>query len=393
MNTSRNIPLLYLIKIFQWFMVYMPVVFLFYRENHFSVTELFVLHAIYSVIIVVLEIPSGYVADIRGRKMALVLGTFLGVVGFLAYSLSYTLLGFIIAEIVLGIGESLLSGADTALLYDTLLQQKREHEYVKTEGKITACGSLAEAMAGLFVSIVVLQPVRLDYYIQTGVALLAFVAALFLTEPKVHSVREKPGMKDIFTIVNYTLNKNRLLRNLILFSSVIGFASLTMAWFAQPIFSAVLLPQNFYGYAWVGLNLLVAGGSLLAARLSRFDVRKTFILITIPMSLGFIAMALSLNYWVVIAFVIFYVTRGFAHPLLKKHINEQTESHQRATVLSVRSLLIRILYSVFGPLLGYFSDHYSLKTALMLCGAMCFVLSAASLVAYFRGLKLSAATN
>ncbi|MBN1597420.1 MAG: MFS transporter [Bacteroidales bacterium] len=371
----------------------MPVIYLFYKENNFSVTELFVLHAIYSLIIAVLEVPSGYVADVWGRKTALVTGTLLGSIGFFVYSQSYFFIGFVLAEVLLGIGQSLLSGADSALLYDTLLQQKKERNYIKVEGRITASGNFAEALAGLFVSLFVFETVRVNFYIQAGLAFLAFIVSVFLVEPTMHSKRNNPGIKDILQIVNHTLRQNRVLRDLVIFSSIIGFASLTMAWFAQPIFTEIGLPKQDFGYAWVVLNLLVAAGSLLSVKLGSVSMKKILFLLAIPLSVGFITSAFSLNLWVIVSLVIFYIIRGTAHPILKKYINDITDSGKRATVLSIRSLVIRVIYSGFGPLLGYWSDNISLKFALLMCGSTVLILSLITISSVLLSMKRQPGNN
>lgn len=350
-------------------MLYMPVIFLFYKENGFETTELFGLHAIYSIIIAVLEVPSGYIADVWGRKNAIVIGTFFGVLGFSTYSISYTFWGFVVAEILLGIGESLISGADSAILYDTLHQQKRSDNYLKIEGRLSAIGNVAEAMAGLFVSLIVFRYVRTNFILQAVLSAIAFLAACYLIEPKYHSLRKKPGFKEILQIVHYTFRINKTLGKYLIFSALIGFSSLIMAWFAQPVFSEVGLEKSYYGYAWVILNLCVAFGSLMALRINYyFGHNKIIIFLAFTMSAGFITIAFKLTYIAFISMIIFYFIRGTAHPILKNYINNLTTSDKRATVLSLRSLLIRILYSGFGPLLGVVSDTISLKLALILCG-------------------------
>lgn len=370
----RNIILLYIIKACKWFMLYMPVIYLFYKENDFNTTELFTLHAIYSVVIAILEVPSGYIADVWGRKPAIIFGTLFGIIGFAFYSGSYGLIGFIIAEILLGIGQSLISGADSAILYDTLLEYKKESKYIKLEGKITALGNLAESLAGLFVSIFVFQLIRTYFYIQTGFSFLAFLAALFLTEPKLHFKRKKPGFKDIWQIVHYAFNKNKLLRNFVTLSAIIGFASLTMAWYAQPVFYEVGLKKSYYGYAWVLLNLLVALGSLMAHRIDKlFKLNITLLFLIIPLSAGFLIVGQINSFIVFVPMVIFYFVRGTAHPIFKKYINDLSNSASRATILSLRSLLIRIFYSTLGPVLGYISDNISLKISMGLCGISVFI--------------------
>ena len=59
-----------------------------------------VLQAVYSIAIGVLEIPSGYLADVIGRRKTLILGAIFGTLGFATYSFSYGFLGFLIAEVI-----------------------------------------------------------------------------------------------------------------------------------------------------------------------------------------------------------------------------------------------------------------------------------------------------
>jgi MFS family permease len=377
MLEKRNIPLLYFIKVAKWFMLYIPIIYLFYEENNFKVTELFVLHAVYSIIIAILEVPSGYFADVFGRKLSLVFGAICGTIGFAAYSLSYSLTGFIIAEVFLGIGESLFSGADSALLYDTLLQEGHEKKYLKYEGRITAAGNIAEALAGLAVSLLAFQLVRTNFYLQTGITFAAFIATLFLIEPGMQNKRQRPGYKDILDIVRFTFHRNKELRNMVFFSSVIGFASLIMAWFSQPVFLDVGLDKKYFGYAAVLLNGVVAMGSIVSLKINRWlSFNSILFFLAIPLSTGFFIIALDLDFWVFVPMVLFYFIRGIAHPVLKQYINKLTSSDKRATVLSLRSLIIRLIYSSLAPFLGVVTDKISIQAALVICGTTVFLLSA-----------------
>src|SRR5665811_1353610 len=137
-NFSKNIPRLYLIKISKWFNMVMPVVVLFYQDNGMGMQKIFILKAIYSVAVVFMEIPSGWMADVWGRKKTLILGSILGSAGFLVYSFSYGFLAFEVAEIILGIGHSFVSGADSAMLYDSVKADNKTDKYTKEEGRITS---------------------------------------------------------------------------------------------------------------------------------------------------------------------------------------------------------------------------------------------------------------
>ncbi len=365
----RNLTLLYFIKLSKWFMLYMPIGYLYFLENDFSQFEYLTLHAIYSGVIALLEVPTGYIADVWGRKNALVWGCLMGVLGFGVYSLSGNFVYFLLAEILLGIGQSLISGADSALLYDTLQERKQEKKYLKHEGYISALGNVAEVSAALFVSVFIFSTYRQYYYLQTLVALTGLIAAFFLVEPKSHQIKLLGSFKEVIRVVKTTLHSNKILRNLILFSSVIGFSSLSMAWLAQPIMEHIGIEKNHFGYWWAALNTLVAMGSLTAFWLAkRMKIIQSILFTGIPLSLLYFALVLDTKNAVLIPLALFFFFRGTAHPVLKSFINQHTPSEQRATVLSVRSLFIRLMFLMMGPLLGVVSEKISLQMGIVLCG-------------------------
>ncbi|MFO7655792.1 MAG: MFS transporter [Bacteroidales bacterium] len=388
---KRNLVCLYVIKVSGWLMLYMPVVKLFYEENGLGDYDLFILHAIYSLIIALLEIPSGYFADRMGRKISLLLGALFGFFGFGTYSLFHGFSGFIMAEILLGIGQSFISGSDSAMLYDTLLDSGKAKKYMKYEGRISAAGNFAEASAGLVIFLLIfsgMSTYRIPYYLQTFVALMAIPAALLLTEPGRHKNLVPVKLARLFDIVKYALFENKPLRNHIIFSSIIGFSTLTMAWFAQIYFYRVHLNESLFPVFWTLLNLTVGIGSVRAYRIEKYlGMKKTVLLVLLFISSGFFLNAIFLSIPAILLLFVFYFVRGIATPVLKDYINRLTTSDIRATVLSVRSLIIRILFSAIGPLLGWMSDNISLRMALLMCGFTVLLTGGITIAAILRSIK------
>jgi len=101
---------------------------------------------------------------------------------------------------------------------------------------------------------------------------------------------------------------------------------------------------------------------------NKLKMLYTVLLIAILIPASYIGMGLIGTLWIIPILIIFYFVRGIATPVLKDYINRLTNSDIRATVLSVRNFVIRILFSIIGPFLGYFSDLYSLQQALLLAG-------------------------
>ncbi|NSW45413.1 MAG: MFS transporter [Bacteroidales bacterium] len=366
--SSRNFYLLSLIKVSHWFMLVMPIIVLFYQSNHLSMHEIFILQSIYSISIVVFEIPSGYIADVIGRKKTILIGAWLGLLGYIIYSFTEGFWSFVFAEITLGIGQSMISGADSAMLYDSLRDDQNEKAYLKLEGRIISIGNFAEAIAGIIGGLLAIYSLRYPYYGQVIISAIAIPAAILLKEPHCSNIRIALGWKQIFNVVKYSIKTQVLFWN-ILYSSFIGVSTLTMAWFVQPWFIMNTVPAAYFGILWTLLNLTVGIASLFSYKIQHtFGEKKVHLFFNFIIIIGFLALG-WLPFWSgIILLFIFYIARGIATPILKNNINQFTPSNIRATVLSIRNFFIRIVFSVVGPILGYLSDKLSLKYSLTIGG-------------------------
>ncbi len=346
----------------------MPVIVLFYQDNGLGMQQIFWLKSIYSVAIVAMEIPSGYMADVWGRKKTLVLGGLLGAVGFAVYSFSYGFWAFAVAEVILGIGHSFVSGADSALLYDTLKADGRDKEYIKQEGWITSSGNFSEALAGICGGLLATISFRMPFYFQFAVASLAVPASLLLKEPQIHGKELTTSFKAIVQTIHQTIKHSKL-RSALLVSSATGTASLTFAWFVQPYFEQAGLPLSLFGVMWTLLNLSVGISSMFSYRAERYlGQRNSILLIIFSLSAGYFLAAWKISLIGIAILFLFYLFRGIAHPILKDYINQYTRSEVRATILSLRNFVIRINFALVGPLLGYLTDQFSLNVAFIAAG-------------------------
>lgn len=230
---KRNILALYIIKLSKWFTLVMPIIVLFYEDHGLGLQDVFILKSVYSIAAVALEIPSGYLADVWGRRKCLILGCILFFFGYLCYSFTSTFAAFVIAEILLGTGQTLVNGADSALLYDTTVQYKKENLYLRYEGRITMIGNFAEAIAGIFGGLLAAYSLRYPFYAQALIAFSGIPAAFALQELNIKSKVQSP-VQEIVRIIRYSLVTNKRLCYNIMFSGIIGAATLTMAWFVQP---------------------------------------------------------------------------------------------------------------------------------------------------------------
>ncbi len=376
-SLSTNIYCLYLIKLAKWLMLIMPIVALFYSANGLDHFDIYLLQAVYSLSVALLEIPSGYMADVIGRKKSLVVGSVLGTLGYGIYAISSGFYGFLAAEMVLGLGGSFISGSDSAMLYETLAAMDKKHRYFRLEGRITSLGHFAETIAALCGGFIAVSlSYRAVYVSQTLVAALAIPAALYLLEPPRTSLIHRPGLGHIIAVCKESLLGNKKLSSTLLLSSLIGTCTLCMAWTSQVYFVSMGLDEKSITPLWILLNLTVALVAAMADKVVATIGRRVALSIMILVIPGaYILLGVMALLPALLVLFAFYAVRGYATPLLKDLVNTYCPSETRATVLSIRSLLIRGSFALLGPFIGSLSAGYSLAIALQVSGVILVILA------------------
>ena len=353
MNLEGNINKMYLLKAVKWFMIVMPIIVLFFEKHGLSLTQIMILQATYSFTVAVLEIPSGFFADIYGRRLSLFYGSILTFIGYLIFSFFSGFNEFFIAEILLGIGGSLISGADSALIYDTLLQLKKDEDYTKVEGKNYGIGNVSEGIAGIIGGFLAITSLDLPVYIQTFVLFFSIPISYSLVEPE-SSYKLAKSIKSIWLVVKETFFEKNKLKWYIIYSSSMGIGTLSIAWFVQPFLIEIETPLFYYGIIWAGLNIITGITSYYSYL---FKNKNLLIYISFIMVISFILLGYNISMYGLIFIVFIYLIRGIITPTLRNLININSTSERRATVLSLRSFIIRISFAIIAPILGYITDY------------------------------------
>ena len=297
MTLKHNILKMYLLKGVLWFMVAMPIIVLFFQEHGLSLTEVMIIQAIYSLSVAVFEIPSGYIADLFGRKHTIVYSTIFSFSGYLVFSFFGGFYAFAAASILVGIGGSLMSGSDSALLYDTLLETGDKKTYTKIEGRNYAIGNFSEAIAGILGGFLAVSSIYLPIYVQTGILFLSIPIALTLVEPTMHEENKiEKSFKAILEIVKFAMVENAKLRWLIIYSSAMGVATLAMAWFAQPFFKEVEIPLAYFGILWAGLNFSAGLTSFNSHKFDKDESNtKILLYLALAMATSFVLLGFNIS--------------------------------------------------------------------------------------------------
>ncbi|MDD9952751.1 MAG: MFS transporter [Candidatus Woesearchaeota archaeon] len=362
-----------------WF--FTPIYVLFMQENGLNLTQIMILQSLFAICIVVFEVPTGYFADAYGRKNSLVFGSMLAFVGLTIYAIGHNFWMFLVAELIIAVALSLLSGADSALFYDTLKAAKREGQYKKLWGHALFLGLIALAVADIIAGFIGSYNYRWAFYATLPFALLLIPVALSLREPPRHkAVIEKGYAKDILTTVRQTL-KNVKLRWLMIYAALtFGFFNASL-WLYQPYFQLSGIAVVYFGFIFAAFQVIAAVSSKYAHKIEKhIGEWRSFIMMTVLVGVSYLFMS-----WFVFAFSFIFAfmqqfIRGIYGPIISDYVNKLTTSDIRATVLSVHSMFNRLAYASLIPFLGWIADVYTVVQALTVLGVTTLVVGGCMLV-------------
>lgn len=223
---QRNIGIVYGLAFFQCFMVIIPVIVPFFMSKGLSLAEIFYLQAVFAMTIVILEAPSGYFADIFGRRRALIVGAAIHGLGYFYLNFANDMIGLIIFEVIVGVAISLLSGADLALLYDThrALSEDDGADHSKSIAHLGFAKSTAEGAGALLGGLLALWSFEAMVAVQSMAAWMCLILAWFIVEPPYKNTDDAAGL-NLISIVRYLLHSDVMLRHIVVAIALYSLAS------------------------------------------------------------------------------------------------------------------------------------------------------------------------
>jgi MFS family permease len=360
-----------------------PVLVLYYLDRGVSLLGFMILMTILNLSTFIFEVPTGVVADKFSRKWSVCSGSALMVVSvvMMLTTTNYGLLA--LGFLCWGIGQSLVSGADSALLFDSLQAAGKEGRFQTIIGNAISLG-LAMTVFGTIAGGLLIKWGGLSTpmwtWLSLGVA-VAIIAATFEEPPMLKAARDQNrGVTMRAQIADYVahlrtsfgfVSRNRALLALILMSMVLmRLWATTERPFAQPhlttfgynpeqisylhtlfyLIAAILAKNSKRITAWFGDK---EGGAMLAIGF----VGSVAVLLMVNAGSGVVA---------VIGLSCIYVVHGLSQPLIQNSLNQRVTSEQRASCLSIANMGNSLLGVFLGPLFGYLADAWSLQTSLLI---------------------------
>ncbi|MFA7277259.1 MAG: MFS transporter [Pseudobdellovibrionaceae bacterium] len=372
-DCRRNIFILGLYTLCLNAVFILPVFMAFYRdEMGLTFHDLLIAESVFAATLILLDVPCGYFADRFGRKASLVLGAIFYALGLGILYIADGLYGAIAAQATIGIGVSFASGANSAILYDTLLSAGRESEFRRFEGLRFALGLYACAAACVIGGYLYTLDHSAPILVEIFVLICALVAGLALREPPRHqkAAHHNP-LKDIAETVVYTLRGHKDIGFIVLLMVFIFSTTKICMWSLQPYAAALSWPESVNG--WVIATVMLLGG--LSGHFGhhlfpKLDGRRLCFVL-----LGALTVLIALSGLLITPLGIVFLgceslIFGFGMPRIQEYLNARVESHRRATILSTANFATSLGFIPLSQIIGVMNDAHGIGASLLLHAAI-----------------------
>ncbi|MDD9952916.1 MAG: MFS transporter [Candidatus Woesearchaeota archaeon] len=366
---SRNINIIGFSELILGFLFFIPIAALYLEQELFTVTNVALIFAIQSISIALLEIPTGAFADLFGRKNSYIFGQALFFLGIVFLYIGGSMSMFILSAIATAAGNALVSGADRALIYDTLKQEKKERHFKHLMSILSALwplGAIAGSVIGGFLAKISLSLPILLSLVPLSISL---IMSFFLKEPS-YEKDHKKMWKQMFHSSKLVVQNWQLIILMLGGMLMMAFGETTHQ--LKPLFLEFkTLPIEYFGIVFGATFALSSLGHFFSHHVSdRIGNKKTILLCAMGFPAMLILATMTSGIIAVVFLVLTAVFFGLRNPVVEHMLHVEIPSSKRATILSINNLLTRAGMALGAPFIGYFADLYTINTAFAISGGL-----------------------
>lgn len=366
----KNIKLYYFVEAFTGMLFTIPI-WVAFEQRFLTLSQMALLEAIGFSLNVLFQIPSGALADILGRKKTMIIGWLISGFSYFITAFSKDVLSMSVGIICINIGSAFVSGADVALLYDSLKHMGEEAKYPK----INIRGNLLYRMSMVF-AIFLGAPLSriffgLPYFLRGVFNLLSivFIVQMYEKVDRTHKnsmssyiLKLKLGMKELV--------KNEYTKSLTLYYVLIGGITWSCVFYFNNIFATDVgysSQGQSYLFSFLYILTMIATMAILEYKKA---LHKKFVYLAFPilLAISFLPSVFANKTMAVFILIGVIISSGARFSILDSFVNEEFETAHRATALSALNMLVNIAYIIIVFFSGPIQERYSTKLVYSLLG-------------------------
>ena len=369
-ESEKNIKLFYVYRLLSSLALWGPVIVVLLVQRGFTLFQIALGDVVYWIVIILFEVPTGVIADRYSRKYSMAIGlSFLSAALFI-YSRITSFPLLIFCHVVWGIGSTFISGAEIALLYDSLKEMRRENEFERIIGNAASIAFVTTGASCLVGGAIATRNIVLPFVLSSVGYAAACLFVLFLREPKLEKQQET-YLLHTKESVSFLRKKTYLLLLILLFSGIFS-SYITVSILRQPYLLALGTPLKFFGILYFSTLLIKALGAKMAHRIEpHLTEKNNLLMISFTTAVFFILAGALASYAGLAVLMVSSFVLGYLTPVFDNYMNKRIPSAKRATIFSFRGMIGTFFIAPMEPLFGRITDKYSVFLSHLLIGVVC----------------------
>ncbi|MGG3521224.1 MFS transporter [Bacillus pseudomycoides] len=355
---NHNISILFWVHFFGTISFLQAVMTLFYVERGLTPSNIFIVLMCWSGAVLIGEVPAGIFADRFSLKLSFITGACIKIISISILFFADNIWLFCLYSLLNGLSVTFFSGADEALIYESLKETNEQHLMDKAMGKIQSASFISMLIAVIFGSYFAKDLKEEQFFILITLGLLfhfvELILLLFIKNPAVEFEYNESAYSQVIEGIQVIRRAPQLLIMFLNISLVFIPASAVFDNYDQLLLKNAGVPVFAIGI----LYAVAAIGGYFASISIGWLTRKFSRIFLLNLSGALAVCGLLLvacfgnTLWSVLgAFIILRFVRAIRYPIYSQLSNDIIPSHVRATTISLLSVLDSVLdLIIFGTL-------------------------------------------
>ena len=342
-----------------------------------NLVEIGLCESIFHVASFVFEVPSGVLADRFSYRFSLFWGRIASIVSAILILVAHSFWLFALSFVLSALSYNLQSGTIDALMYDSLVAPQQTKRFPNVISNLNVVIEFSQTAGVVIAGFLVHWHFELTYVAAILIGIFGLITVLLMKEPTVPKSIDLPKqtVKSIIVMAYRTLKNNQQLRGLMIFQAV--FDGICTSYYFY--FQSLMETHHFSGFMISLLMVISAGMNIVGIKLTPW-IQKRLAKPALVSGVSATLVGLLLLTWInwiptlTVLFLFSQLLASLIEPIFSSYYNEMITSQQRATLLSVASVLFSASMIFLFPLMGWLVQIQTFSFGFGVIGCLMLVL-------------------
>ena len=370
-DIKRNVNIDYVFSFMENFNISSAIWVLYMVYKGLPLWQIGIVEGIFHVTSFLFEVPSGAIADLFGRKNVMLAGRVCSIISAIINLFSNNIFGFSIGFIISALGYNLNSGSEEALVYDSLKQAECEDEYLRVNSRLNLIIEISQGLATFVGGILAEYSFVYCYVTSIVIALISLIPCFMFKEPSIkdeNNKDERISIKKHFKLCYSIIKNNKKIMKILIYFPVVFTFHTVVYFYGQQYFSVLGCNKIEISLIMLFGGITSCIGAVSCEKVISIFKDKTKYIASILMGISIVFISGKSLIISILFFAVLNYVNSLLYPIQSTSLNKLIPSEQRATIISIDSMIFSLCMVCMFPLCGLIADKFNLHVTFLALG-------------------------